>query len=176
MKQECLMIQKTQIKDGCWTYDPIGLCLVTECLRCENADYRIIDKDGKIIKDFKFYGLKGHDIRTSKYLIEFFDEVDYKDIEEYLNDENSDYRMTRIYSSENGKESIVMRPSKTDQKEELDKRKKVNEAYEESLKMLLGDESYKILCKVREEREKEENNQVEEKSKIKRLIKKIIKR
>lgn len=175
MKKESLMIQKIQIKDSCAVYDPIGLCLVTECLTCENADCCIINSDGTIIKDFKYYGLKEEDIRTSKYLIEFFDEVDYDNIEDYLINEDSDYRMTRIYSSENGKENVIMRFSKADKKEELEKQKKQQLEYEESLRNMLGEESYQLLCKIRKERKQEETNLVEE-SKIKKLIKRIIKK
>lgn len=175
MKQECLMIKKVQINDSCASYDPFGLCPVTDCLKCNNSDYRIINSDGEIIRDFKYYGLKGNDIIISKYKLEFFDEVDYKNIEAYLNDENSDYRMTRIYSSENGKESTIMRPSKADMQKELDEHQKQELKYEELLRSMLGEESYQTLCKTREQR-KEENNQVEEKSKIKKLIKKIIKK
>lgn len=176
MKQESLMIQKVQINDSCAAYDPLGLCLVTDCLKCENADYRITNSEGIIVRDFKYYGLKRQNIRTEKYLIEFFDEVDYQNIESYLNNENSDYRMTRIYSSENGKENTIMRSSKSDKQKKLDEEQRQNLEYEELLRSMLGEESYQILCKTREQRKKEKTKQVEEKSKIKRLIKKIIRK
>lgn len=102
------LILKSRIISSCATYDPIGLDSVDDCLVCENADYRIIDKDKNIIVDFKFPGLKQKDMEVEKYCIEFFDDVDYENVVPYLRDNYSDYRMTRI------SDGVVLRLSKDD--------------------------------------------------------------
>lgn len=175
-KEQYLIIKKTQIKDHCATYDPLGLCPVTDCFTCENADFRILDSNGTIIRDFKFPHLKDKNIRVSKYILEFFEEVNLENIEDYLNDEDSDYRMTRIYSSENGTENTVMRPSKADRKKEIEEQQKIKDEYEERLRIVLGDESYQMLCRAREGRILEEKEEAIKESKIKKLWKKMIKK
>ena len=73
----------------CPTVDPIGLCTILDCMKCENCNYRIIMDNGEVIKDFS------DDLESEKYLIEFFDDVKSRDILNYLYDNNSDYRITR---------------------------------------------------------------------------------
>lgn len=108
MKQKGTIIMLTQINNDCGHIDPLGECPVSKCFDCRNADYRITLEDGKIIRDFKYYGTKGKRIEVNKYLIEFFDEVDLENIESYLTNYSSDYRLTRL------SDNCVLIPSKTD--------------------------------------------------------------
>lgn len=170
--EKAKVILKTGVKDHCAAYDPFGLCPCTDCFKCENADYRMIDSKGTIIRDFKYLGLKNKNIRVNKYIIEFFDEVDFDNIEDYLDNNDSDYRMTRIYCTGNGYESVVMRPSITERQEELERQKRQQEefdsTYEEFLKIILGEEGYNLLKSVENQKEQLPK---EKEGKIKKLFK-----
>lgn len=82
---------KTGVKDHCAKYDAFGLCSVSDCLTCENSLYQIILSDGSVMYSPGFYDL---DKDAECYTIEIFDEVS-GDLIKYLNDDKSNYRITR---------------------------------------------------------------------------------
>lgn len=115
--REKLVLLRTGILTHCGDYDPFGLCSCTDCFLCENCDYMIIDSEGNVLKDFSFLDLTSEFEERKIYKVEFFDEGNIKQFEKYMTNDNSDYRLTRIFSDSNGDEVTIMRfPKKLDQK------------------------------------------------------------
>lgn len=95
---------KTEINESCVNIDPIGICTVQNCLTCSNCDYKIVLNNGIILKDYQYE----KDAVEEKYVIEFFDELGNSNIVDYLNNEESNYRITR------DSDRIILRYSKED--------------------------------------------------------------
>lgn len=114
MIKEGFIIERKQINIPCCILSSIGNCTIEDCLKCENEDYRIIDKEGKILKDFHGHYLDKKNIKSESYVIQFFDKVDFDNLDSYLENPNSDYRITRC------SDLTVMRSSHMDEKVELE--------------------------------------------------------
>lgn len=117
-----------ELKDPCAFYDPFGQDTVIDCLTCENCDYKIISPKGNIIKDFNT-SLQNNSLETTRYIIEFFDQMPPNEsIVPYLEEESSNYRITR------DSDGIILRFSLEDQqrrKEEYEKpRRELEEWYQ----------------------------------------------
>lgn len=120
--QTAILEIKSQILNGCATYDPIGLCTINDCFQCENCAYRMTFDNGVIVETDDFDKFS---IESERYLLEFLTPIG-KDIYGYLTDDNSDYRITRLsdnvvlrltqeeHLAEYGSVSEVM-PTKADQ-------------------------------------------------------------
>lgn len=100
------LLLTADIIEPCAAIDPFGMCTTVECLSCANCNYQIIAKDGKILKEY--YNGSDHGNEKKKYVIEFFDDFDGQDIKDYLNNEESDYRITR------DEDRVILRLSKKD--------------------------------------------------------------
>lgn len=87
----------------CPTIDPLGGCSVVDCLKCDNCNHSIVLATRNISDSFS-----GNCKDIERYIVEFFDEVDTGNIIGYLDDDNSDYRITRE------KDGVILRYSKTD--------------------------------------------------------------
>lgn len=106
MYKKCLNKGHIELKvvdlSVCPTIDPIGLCTILDCLKCENCNYKIVMATGEIVKNFS------DDLEAERYLVEFFDDIKSEDILSYLDDVNSDYRITRE------SDGVVLRYSTSD--------------------------------------------------------------
>lgn len=87
----------------CPTIDPLGECSVVDCLKCDNCNHTIVLATRNISDSFS-----NNCKNIERYIVEFFDKVDTKDIIGYLDDDNSDYRITRE------KDGVILRYSKAD--------------------------------------------------------------
>lgn len=121
------IVERKQINRPCCILDSIGTCTIVDCLKCENTDYRIIDKEGNILKDFNGGYLNRKNIKTESYIVQFFDEVDFNQLGSYLEDPNSDYRITRC------KDHIIMRPSHIDEEKEKETLQKMIKSKKKSI-------------------------------------------
>ncbi len=134
--REELVLLRTGVLNPCSDYDPFGLCICTECFLCENCDYMIIDNEGNILKDFYSLDLTSEFEERAIYKVEFFDEgyfKNLKDFKEYIANDNSDYRLTRIFSDSNGEENTVLRLSKLDQ-EKIREKEEIWQREEEEIR------------------------------------------
>jgi hypothetical protein len=73
---------------------------ILECMKCDNCAFKLVDNSKIIMESPDF---KSHEVVIDEYLIEFFDDVDYKNIIEYLDNENSNYRVRSI------KDNVIIR-------------------------------------------------------------------
>lgn len=145
---------KRETKTSCASIDPIGLCTVLDCLACSNCDYKIIEKNGTILKDYQ----QDQEGSEKKYVIEFFDDLDHTDIEKYLKSEESNYRITR------DSDRVILHYSKEDvikRDEKMNQARKEVEAY------------YQKIEKQIETYQEEEKKQSSKESESPSLVKKI---
>jgi|GEM_PF-3124455 len=103
-----LLKVKDTVKSSCASYDPFGLCMVHECLKCENSKYEIIiinsDENTNVYKSVD-YDSKGKNEQI--YLIEFMDYVpSINKFVAYLEEDENNYRLTRIF------DEVVLRDCK----------------------------------------------------------------
>lgn len=119
LNKKGIIVIKNQINDYCTVNELSGLCSTIDCFKCKNADYRIFTINGNIIREFKEFDIREEKVNITKYLIEFFDGVDYDNIENYLQNEYSDYRLTRLNDL-----AIIRRALNDIEKEENDLIKK----------------------------------------------------
>lgn len=91
IKNRAQLIIKREVKQGCFEIDPFGLCTILDCINCCNADVKII-RDDKVLKDFQS---NTDNMKNEEYVIEFFDNFLDTDVVDYLNNLESDYRITR---------------------------------------------------------------------------------
>ena len=131
-ENEGILKIKRMVNDTCISYE--GENQVSSCIKCNNAVYRFIYSNGRQTGDDTYYK-KG--IKEEKYLIEFFDKVPTSvELEKYLLDKKSNYRITRL------KDNKVIRLS-TDEKNML-------ESHYDQMK-IKQEESYReYLAKVEE--------------------------
>lgn len=116
----------------CGYIDPLGQDTVIDCLKCHNSDYQIIYK-GNIIKSFNGVNEKQNQENTTRYIIEFFEPLPKtEELLEYLEDDTSDYRITR---EEDG---VVLRPSIEDIRKRKEQEEKRRQEFEEWQKRLFG--------------------------------------
>ena len=102
--QTAILFLQRERKNSCGLYDPFGLCTIVDCLQCENSVYRIAFDNGVCLETIDFDDKEN---KSEKYLLEFKDEIK-RDIFEYLIDDNSDYRITRL------SDNVVLRDTKED--------------------------------------------------------------
>lgn len=101
----------TGINEPCTSLDPFATDTIVDCLTCDNSDYKIVLKDGTVLKDYKESPQNGQ--LPERYVIEFFEDMKNQDISTYLNSPQSDYRITR------DSDRIILRASKLDRKTRL---------------------------------------------------------
>ena len=103
VKGKAFLEVRSCINDTCAAYDPFGLCNIMECLKCENAYFKITLQDGSIISNNEDafentnieVGLKQDD-----HDILFYDYVPTKDeLLDYLDDKKSQYRVVRLFDN-----------------------------------------------------------------------------
>ena len=92
---------RTCIKDHCAAYDPFGLCNIMDCLKCENAYYRISLPDGSVVTntDIQLNTLdkNGRGFEDDDHFILFYDRIPTgAELFDYLDDLNSEYRTIRL--------------------------------------------------------------------------------
>lgn len=99
-----ILFLQAGVNESCANYDPFGLCTVVDCLQCKNSVYRIAFDNDVCIETDDFDSRKS---QSKEYLLEFEDCID-RDIFEYLVDQNSNYRITRV------KDNVVLRYTRED--------------------------------------------------------------
>ena len=149
-KKEGTLTLVSQLKRRCSDYDPFGLCTVQDCIKCENCDYKFVDKTGLIVRDFKTFTLKANRMKIQKYLLECFDDVDYYNFEKYLLNNESDYRITRIDSD--GKK-VILRYSKKDLEEIQEKEQQRKMELDRQIRAMFGDELLEHNLSIQEAEE-----------------------
>ena len=142
-KNHAILDIVTEVERPCSDMDPFGLDTVTDCITCSNSDYKIM-LDGKVIKEFKKLSSNTEEENKERYVIEFFDDIPTPDsIIAYLEDNNSDYRITR------DSDGIILRPSLEDKRRKKEEAEKKRQEFEEMERRLF--ESYRQeLCKEQE--------------------------
>lgn len=116
----------TGVERPCSNIDPLGLDTVTDCLTCSNSDYKILQED-KVIKDYKKSSSKEKKENQERYIVEFFDGIPKTDnLMTYLENDNSNYRITRE------SDGIILRPSLEDRKKEEEEEAKMMQKFEET--------------------------------------------
>ena len=131
-KNHAILDIVSNVERPCSDMDPFGLDTVTDCLTCSNSDYKIM-LDGKVIKDFKNLSSNTEEENKERYVIEFFDDIPTPDnIIAYLEDNNSNYRITR------DSDGIVLRPSLEDRKRKEEEQAKMIREFEEMERKLFG--------------------------------------
>jgi hypothetical protein len=105
---------KRRTNSDCCSKSMFNFDDVLNCIKCDNCTYKIVNNDGVIIKDVEF---EKQESLLDEYLIEFFDQVNYDNLLEYLSNEESDFRVTRL------KDSVIIRLCSDDMRkqEEVDK-------------------------------------------------------
>lgn len=103
----------------CAHLDPFGLDTVIDCLSCPNSDYKIV-LHGKVMKDFNESQIQSKKQSQTRYVIEFFDKIPSNDeLVSYLEDDNSNYRITR------DEDGVILRYSIEDKRKSKEKYKKI---------------------------------------------------
>ena len=92
---------RTGIKDHCAAYDPFGLCNIMDCLKCENAYYKITLPDGSVVantnENLNAIDNTSRGFEDDDHLILFYDRIPTKcELLNYLEDYNSQYRTVRL--------------------------------------------------------------------------------
>lgn len=95
---------RTGIKDHCAAYDPFGLCNIMDCLKCENAYYKITLPDGSVVantnEDLNTIDNTSRGFEDDDHLILFYDRIPTKcELLSYLEDVNSEYRTVRLWDN-----------------------------------------------------------------------------
>lgn len=117
-KNHAILDIVSNVESPCSDMDSFGLDMVKDCLTCSNSDYKIM-LDGKVIKDFKKLSSNAEEENKERYVIEFFDDIPASDnIVSYLEDNNSNYRITR------DSDGIILRPFLEDRKKKKKSKKK----------------------------------------------------
>ena len=103
VKGKAFLEVRSCINDTCSAYDPFGLCNVMECLKCENAYYKITLEDGSIVSNneeaFENTNIKVG-FKEDDHNILFYDYVPTKDeLLDYLDDKKSQYRVVRLFDN-----------------------------------------------------------------------------
>lgn len=125
-KEETTSMEMQIKKDrNCKIFGDFSLCSIVECYKCERSDYKIVAKDGTIIKDFEKDSEFGQ--KPERYVVQFFDDVDSNNIEEYLSNSKSDYRIV-------SQDGIILRKSSNDKSDTLDDSNIFQLFYEEFIK------------------------------------------
>ena len=139
-KNHAILDIVTEVERPCSDMDPFGLDTVTDCITCSNSDYKIM-LDGKVIKEFKNLSSNTEEENKERHVIEFFDDIPAPDnIIAYLEDNNSNYRITR------DSDGIILRPSLEDRKRKEEEQAKMMQEFEEMERRLFG--AYRQeLCK-----------------------------
>ena len=139
-KNHAILDIVTEVERPCSDMDLFGLDTVTDCITCSNSDYKIM-LDGKVIKEFKNLSSNTEEENKERYVIEFFDDIPAPDnIIAYLEDNNSNYRITR------DSDGIILRPSLEDRKRKEEEQAKMMQEFEEMERRLFG--AYRQeLCK-----------------------------
>lgn len=123
-KNHAILDMVTEIESPCSDMDSFGLDMVKDCLTCSNSDYKIM-LDGKVIKDFKKLSSNAEEENKERYVIEFFDDIPASDnIISYLEDNNSNYRITR------DSDGIILRPFLEDRKRKEEEQEKMRAEFE----------------------------------------------
>ena len=131
-KNHAILDIVTEVERPCSDMDPFGLDTVTDCLACSNSDYKIM-LDGKVIKEFKNLSSNTEEEKKERYIIEFFDSIPTPNsMITYLEDNNSNYRITR------DSDGIILRPSLEDKKRKEEEQAKMMQEFEEMERKLFG--------------------------------------
>lgn len=129
-KNHAILDIVSNVERPCGHMDPLGEDTVLDCLTCSNSDYKIMFRD-KVIKDFKNASSNTEKDNKERYVIEFFDNIPTPDnIMTYLEDNNSNYRITR------DSDRIILRQSLEDRKKVEEERIKLTRKIEEKMKVL----------------------------------------
>ena len=103
VKGKAYLEVRSCINDACSAYDSSGLCNVMQCLKCENAYYKITLEDGSIVSNneeaFENTNIKVG-FKEDDHDILFYDYVPTKDeLLDYLDDKKSQYRVVRLFDN-----------------------------------------------------------------------------
>lgn len=159
MAKTGIIIRIKQIEKNCFSYGSKEACNTAYCFVCPNCDYQLKLDDGSIIHDFKYNNYNNKTMMIERYNIQFFDDVDFSKIDEYLQDDDSNYRLINTetlktvrqskedrleceylsdlyYIIANGCEKFLEKEKRNDRKN-----------YDERLKFMLGESNYQLLLK-----------------------------
>ena len=117
---------------SCSDIDPFGQDTVLDCITCSNSDYQIVLK-GKKVKEFQDKNSKQNQETKTRYIIEFFEDIpDQKSLSDYLENENSNYRITR------DSDGVILRPSLEDRRKKEEEQAKLRADFKEMERKMFG--------------------------------------
>lgn len=124
IKNHAILDIVKETKRPCSDMDPFGQDTVLDCMTCSNSDYQIVLK-GKTIKEFQDKNSKQKEENKTRYIIEFFEDIpDQGSLLSYLENESSNYRITR------DSDGIILRPSLEDRRKKEEEQRRIREDFE----------------------------------------------
>ncbi len=108
-----IIVVKNNIENYCKMYDMLSSCSISECFNCGCADYCVFDENNNLVKPFRKKNLLLKKVITTKYIVEFKEDIDITKLEQFLKNKNSDYCLIKITRNGLSKQFETVRRFKT---------------------------------------------------------------